>query len=91
MTLGQTVYPEYRPSCCFVNPQAIKLVDVLNTKDKALQDTNASSVQQPLSIFGLEKYEVLALLVSSFLALIFVMSVLMDIISRIGNQPNIHT
>ncbi|XP_048505350.1 zinc transporter 6-A-like isoform X3 [Athalia rosae] len=59
--------------------------------------TNAHRLQEnvskvaPLSILGLEKYEVLALLVSSCLAIAAASLIALEALSRIKDQPIIHT
>lgn len=57
---------------------------------KELEEGN-NGRDESLSILGVEKYEVLALLSSSIVVMIAELFVAVEVTIRLDNQPNIHT
>ena len=97
-----TRYPEYQKS---FHPQLeIHSGDGTHTKSREVhwnghggedlekRDTDRESLEtKSISVLGLERYEVLALLVSSCLSLMAGSVVSVEVVARFIDQPNVHT
>ncbi|XP_046738428.1 zinc transporter 6-like isoform X2 [Diprion similis] len=84
-------YPHYKKNLAFHFPRhSISGPCLLQDVEVQQEDLKVPAVSS-LSILGLEKYEVLALLVSSCLALAAASFIAVEAFGRIKDQPTIHT
>ncbi|XP_024940326.1 uncharacterized protein LOC107267310 isoform X2 [Cephus cinctus] len=86
-------YPEYRGSFATHYPRhsISGTCDLTVNHRETAKDCHDDAKNSSLTILGLEKYEILALLVTSCMALMSASLISMEAVTRITNQPVIHT